>query len=81
MSEQTTLIRSAGGFDIVPQEGGFRLVDTDTFNSWGTRPQLFATAELAADHAYDCEAFKRGRTMSVRPPVTGFEITDSEIPF
>jgi hypothetical protein len=63
----------AGGFDIVPVPGGFRLVDQPGFNCWGIRPTLFRTAELAADHAWHCLDFKEDRRSTIPAPVTGFE--------
>ena len=63
--EQLGFIRNVGGFDIIPTEGGFKLVDTDTFNSWGTINHVFDTEEEAAEYAQRCDDFKRGRRMRI----------------
>ena len=59
-----TLFASAGGFDVLPVPGGFKIVDTDTYNPWRV-DTVFPTSAAAEDYAYRCNDFKRGRRMTV----------------
>jgi hypothetical protein len=49
---------------------GYRLVDADTFNNWGTITQNgtgfpFRTKDEADDFAWRCHEFKTGQRMTV----------------
>jgi hypothetical protein len=60
-----------GDFQVIPHDGGFRLVDVSTFNPWpSVNRLLFRSAARAADYAYSCMAFKEGRSMTVAEAVT-----------
>ena len=48
--------------------GELRLQDTDGFNNWGSILLSGCTVQDAADYAHDCDAFKRGRTMTLTGP-------------
>ena len=59
-----SLFAHAGGFDILPVPGGFKLTDTDTFNPWRIAT-VFPTEATAADYAQRCHDFKTGHRMTV----------------
>ena len=47
---------------------GYRVVDLDTFNNWGTMPTdaslSFKTRTEACEHAQNCHDFKTGKRMN-----------------
>ena len=58
----------AGFLIAIDGNGELRLQDTDGFNNWGSIPLCGCTAAEAAAYAYDCDAFKRGRTSTLSGP-------------
>lgn len=57
------------GFNILRNDDGtWFLQDTDTFNNWGTLSDVCRTKAAAEDFARECDAFKRGRRMTLRRP-------------
>lgn len=63
------LFPRAGTFDIIPNQGGFSVVDTCTFNRWSCGwDYIFPAQSAAIDWAWKCHEFKTGRRSTLERP-------------
>lgn len=53
------------GFGFIPTSHGWKVMDQDSFNNWGTIQRLFSTLDEAVDYAFRCSEFKKGRRSTV----------------